>query len=257
MQITMVTWRDLSICHLELEIHHDPWNGWILTISFVAEMATLQVLAGANLPSHTTPLPGLLKSSKLGRLGKPMWQKILNGYPTTHWWIPRTLLVIHNSLEIRLFHHPFFQGFHCFRGDCPLGTSLLKGLHVCGDSTYPGIGVPSAAMSGHICAVGIHRWGWGLDGVKFSHGSSFPQLHGFQWIMTRDDLRGTCDWREVGHVFFCLFPDFLVDGVRFFWIELRVLCISLLGSFLKVFFSLGQISSTDIYQIRNETMMET
>jgi len=28
----------------------------------------------------------------------------------------------------------------------------LPGLHICGDSTYPGIGVPAAAMGGHICA---------------------------------------------------------------------------------------------------------
>lgn len=56
-------------------------------LSFVAEMASaLQVLAGANLPSHTTPLPGLVAyRQKLGKLGvKPMWQKILKGYSKTH-----------------------------------------------------------------------------------------------------------------------------------------------------------------------------
>ncbi|CAE7681886.1 CRTISO [Symbiodinium pilosum] len=37
----------------------------------------------------------------------------------------------------------------------PGHTTPLPGLHVCGDSTYPGIGVPSAAMSGHICANNI------------------------------------------------------------------------------------------------------
>lgn len=73
MQITMVTWRDLSIL--------SPWIGksswplkWMNFDHFVGcwngYPATLQVLAGANLPSHTTPLPGLLKSSKLGRLGE-------------------------------------------------------------------------------------------------------------------------------------------------------------------------------------------
>jgi len=28
----------------------------------------------------------------------------------------------------------------------------LEGLHMCGDSTFPGIGVPAVVMSGHICA---------------------------------------------------------------------------------------------------------
>lgn len=37
----------------------------------------------------------------------------------------------------------------------PGHTTPLPGLHLCGDSTYPGIGVPSAAMSGHICANNI------------------------------------------------------------------------------------------------------
>eukprot|EP00929_Paragymnodinium_shiwhaense_P067523 TRINITY_DN33976_c0_g1_i1.p1 TRINITY_DN33976_c0_g1~~TRINITY_DN33976_c0_g1_i1.p1 ORF type:complete len:671 (-),score=72.42 TRINITY_DN33976_c0_g1_i1:306-2318(-) len=36
--------------------------------------------------------------------------------------------------------------------DLPGHTTPLPGLHVCGDSTYPGIGVPAAAMGGHICA---------------------------------------------------------------------------------------------------------
>lgn len=158
-------------CHLELESHHDPWNGWILTISLVAEMAT-QLPFRCWLGPIFQAIPHLFQAcwnrQSLEGWGKPK---------KTHWWNPShcTLFVIHNSLEIRLVHHGHgFRGFHCFRGDCPLGTSLLEGLHVCGDSTYPGIGVPSAAMSGHICAVGIHRWGWGLDGVKFSHGSSFP-----------------------------------------------------------------------------------
>ncbi|CAE7192094.1 CRTISO [Symbiodinium natans] len=37
----------------------------------------------------------------------------------------------------------------------PGHTTPLQGFHLCGDSTYPGIGVPSAAMSGHICANNI------------------------------------------------------------------------------------------------------
>jgi len=37
----------------------------------------------------------------------------------------------------------------------PGHTTPLPGLHMCGDSTYPGIGVPAAAMSGHICANNI------------------------------------------------------------------------------------------------------
>jgi len=31
----------------------------------------------------------------------------------------------------------------------------LEGLHMCGDSTFPGIGVPAVVMSGHICANNI------------------------------------------------------------------------------------------------------
>ena len=41
-----------------------------MTISFVAEMATLQVLAGANLPSHTTPLPGAAEIVKAWKVGE-------------------------------------------------------------------------------------------------------------------------------------------------------------------------------------------
>lgn len=45
----------------------------------------------------------------------------------------------------------------------------LPGLHICGDSTYPGIGVPAAAMGGHICANNmlspLEHWNL-LDRVK-------------------------------------------------------------------------------------------
>mmetsp|Transcript_21897 Transcript_21897/g.51156 ORF Transcript_21897/g.51156 Transcript_21897/m.51156 type:complete len:644 (-) Transcript_21897:41-1972(-) len=36
--------------------------------------------------------------------------------------------------------------------DLPGHKTSMPGLHICGDSTYPGIGVPAAAMGGHICA---------------------------------------------------------------------------------------------------------
>lgn len=32
-----------------------------------------------------------------------------------------------------------------------VSSAVQPGLHICGDSTYPGIGVPSAVMGGHIC----------------------------------------------------------------------------------------------------------
>lgn len=45
----------------------------------------------------------------------------------------------------------------------------LEGLHMCGDSTFPGIGVPAVVMSGHICANNLlapwEQWGI-LDRIK-------------------------------------------------------------------------------------------
>ena len=66
-----------------------------------------KVLAGSNLPGHTTPLPGLA---------------------------PLAIRAVFGSI--------FFPDLGVF-----------SGLHLCGDSTYPGIGVPSAAMSGHMCGT--------------------------------------------------------------------------------------------------------
>lgn len=48
----------------------------------------------------------------------------------------------------------------------------LEGLHMCGDSTFPGIGVPAVIMSGHICANNIlspwEHWRL-LDRIKDWH----------------------------------------------------------------------------------------
>jgi len=45
----------------------------------------------------------------------------------------------------------------------------LEGLHMCGDSTFPGIGVPAVVMSGHICANNLlspwEHW-QSLDSIK-------------------------------------------------------------------------------------------
>jgi len=45
----------------------------------------------------------------------------------------------------------------------------LEGLHMCGDSTFPGIGVPAVVMSGHICANNLlspwEHWR-SLDAIK-------------------------------------------------------------------------------------------
>jgi len=45
----------------------------------------------------------------------------------------------------------------------------LEGLHMCGDSTFPGIGVPAVVMSGHICANNLlapwEQWAI-LDRIK-------------------------------------------------------------------------------------------
>ena len=59
----------------------------------------------------------------------------------------------------------FSGGVSLYQGRLSADTwhGSVGGLHICGDSTYPGIGVPSAAMSGHICAMGFigERIGWG------------------------------------------------------------------------------------------------
>lgn len=67
-----------------------------------------QVLAGSNLPGHSTPLPGAMRYAQA----------------------------------------VFFLRFLIVWAY----ASRARGLYICGDSTSPGIGVPSAAMSGHICA---------------------------------------------------------------------------------------------------------
>lgn len=78
--------------------------------------------------------------------------------------------VIFEKVGTPLTHSRFLRkprgayGWRVLAGDnLPGHTTPLPGLHVCGDSTYPGIGVPSAAMSGHICANNIlsvtEHWG--------------------------------------------------------------------------------------------------
>lgn len=70
--------------------------------------------------------------------------------------------VVHKRVGSPLTHERFLRrprgsyGWRVLAGDnLPGHKTPLPGLHICGDSTYPGIGVPSAAMSGHICANNI------------------------------------------------------------------------------------------------------
>jgi len=67
--------------------------------------------------------------------------------------------VVFEKIGTPLTHSRFLRkprgayGWRVLAGaNLPGHTTPLAGLHLCGDSTYPGIGVPSAAMSGHICA---------------------------------------------------------------------------------------------------------
>lgn len=54
-------------------------------------------------------------------------------------------------------------------GILPGHKTPLEGLHMCGDSTFPGIGVPAVVMSGHICANNLlspwEHWR-SLDAIK-------------------------------------------------------------------------------------------
>ena len=83
-----------------------------------ASMDKPEVLAGSNLPGHTTPLQGR--------------QHTVRAIP----WA---------SLKVSV------------------------GFHLCGDSTYPGIGVPSAAMSGHICLALTCRRSVGMTQDSVTH----------------------------------------------------------------------------------------
>lgn len=67
--------------------------------------------------------------------------------------------IVYEKIGTPLTHERFLRkprgayGWRVLAGsDLPGHTTPLPGLHVCGDSTYPGIGVPAAAMGGHICA---------------------------------------------------------------------------------------------------------
>eukprot|EP00434_Breviolum_minutum_P005278 symbB.v1.2.004653.t1/scaffold268.1/size246746/4 len=87
--------------------------------------------------------------------------------------------VVFEQVGTPLTHERFLRkpkgayGWRVLAGaNLPSHTTPLPGLHVCGDSTYPGIGVPSAAMSGHICANNIlsvpEHWSQ-LDLIKDWH----------------------------------------------------------------------------------------
>ncbi|CAJ1357690.1 unnamed protein product [Effrenium voratum] len=70
--------------------------------------------------------------------------------------------VVFEQVGTPLTHERFLRkpkgayGWRVLAGsNLPGHSTPLPGLYICGDSTSPGIGVPSAAMSGHICANNI------------------------------------------------------------------------------------------------------
>lgn len=87
--------------------------------------------------------------------------------------------VVFEQVGTPLTHERFLRkprgayGWRVLAGaNLPGHKTPLPGLHICRDSTYPGIGVPSAAMGGHICANNIlslpEHWAQ-LDRIKDWH----------------------------------------------------------------------------------------
>ncbi len=56
------------------------------------------------------------------------------------------------SLRFPLYQHSYGPAISARTGSFPGPTTPVPGLHVCGDSCMPGIGVPAAAASGMITA---------------------------------------------------------------------------------------------------------
>jgi len=87
--------------------------------------------------------------------------------------------IVYQKVGTPLTHERFLRkprgayGWRVLAGsNLPGHRTPLPGFHICGDSTYPGIGVPSAAMAGHICANNIlsiaEHWSL-LDKVRDWH----------------------------------------------------------------------------------------